>query len=728
MYAERCGYKTIFFYSLVFFVFYGCKPDHENDYKTWSSYLGDKSVSHYSSLQQIDTANVTQLKVAWEYHTGDANIKAHSQIQCNPIIVDGILYGTSPRLKLFALDAATGKPNWVFDPFSDTSKTKVEVNANRGVTYWADGDDQRIFYSAGSYLYAINAATGKVILSFGDQGKIDLHDGLDRDVKHLYVASTSPGVTYKDLLIIGTRVAEGGDAAPGHIRAYDVRTGKIKWIFHTIPHPGEFGYDTWENKNAWKYVGGANSWPGMSLDQKRGVVYIPTGSATFDFWGGLRKGQNLFANCILALDAATGKYIWHYQTVHHDLWDRDPPAAPNLVTITRDGKKIDAVAQITKTGFVFVLDRDSGKPLFPIDEVPVPDSSTLTGEKPWPTQPVPQLPKPFASHNFTEGDINPLVPDSSQAIVKEELADMRTGNIFLPPGEKTSLIFPGYDGGGEWGGAAYDPGTGWLYVNANQVPWTLTMIRADAKDKEKTTMAQHGKNVYINNCMSCHGQNREGNGSYPSLQHVDKKYSATEVLEIVNNGRRMMPSFKQINDNDKKALLAFLMDMKKEGQIAFIDSSDKREVIGQTEKSPFIPYTMTGYKKFHTPEGYPANTPPWGTLTAINLNTGEKIWENPLGEYPELKKKGIPITGTENYGGAVVTSGGILFIAATLDGKLRAFNKRTGKLLWETDLPAAGFATPSTYEVNGKQYVVIACGGGKLDAPSGDSYVAFALP
>ena len=728
MYAERRDYKTVFFILMVFLLFYGCKPGYENDHKTWSSYLGDKSVSHYSSLEQIDTANVTQLKVAWEYHTGDANIKAHSQIQCNPIIVNGILYGTSPRLKLFSLDASTGKPHWVFDPFSDSSKTKVEVNANRGVTYWADGDDQRIFYSAGSYLYAINAATGKMISSFGDQGRVDLHDGLDRDVKDLYVASTSPGIVFKDLLIMGTRVAEGGDAAPGHISAYDVHTGKIKWIFHTIPHPGEFGYDTWENKDAWKYVGGANSWPGMSLDEKRGVVYIPTGSATFDFWGGLRKGQNLFANCILALDATTGKYIWHYQTIHHDLWDRDPPAAPNLVTITRDGKKIDAVAQITKTGFVFVLDRDSGKPLFPVDEMPVPDSSTLIGEKPWPTQPVPQLPKPFGLHTFTEADINPLVPDSSQAIIKEQLAQLRTGNIFLPPGEKSSLIFPGYDGGGEWGGAAYDPGTGWLYVNANQVPWTLTMIKADAKGKRNTTMAEHGKMVYVNNCMACHGENREGNGSYPSLQHIDKKYSATEVLEIVNNGRRMMPSFKQVNDNDKKALLTFLMNVKKEGQVAFIDSSDKKEVISETVKSPVVPYTMTGYKKFITPEGYPASRPPWGTLTAINLNTGEKVWENPLGEYPELKKKGIPITGTENYGGAVVTSGGLLFIAATLDGKFRAFNKRTGQLLWETDLPAAGFATPSTYEVNGKQYVVIACGGGKLNAASGDTYVGFALP
>ena len=705
-----------------------CKNNQGEKYRVWGDYLGDKGVSHYSSLNQIDTGNVEQLKVAWEYHTGDANIQAHSQIQCNPIIVDGVLYGTSPRLKLFALDAPTGHAKWVFDPFADTVKSKVQVNANRGVTYWSDGGDKRIFYSAGSYLYAIDAQTGKVVPSFGDEGRIDLHDDLDRDVKNLYVVSTSPGVIYKDLLILGTRVAEGGDAAPGHIRAYDVHTGKRRWIFHTIPHPGEFGYDTWENKDAWKYIGGANNWAGMSLDEKRGAVYLSIGSATFDFYGGLRKGENLFADCVLALDAATGKYIWHYQTVHHDLWDRDPPAAPNLVTIKRDGKVVDAVAQVTKTGFVFILNRDSGEPLFPVKEVRVPSNSTLIGEDPWPTQPIPELPKPFTLQSFTEADINPLVPQSSQEEVRKKLAQLQTGNMFLLPDEKGTVIFPGFDGGAEWGGAAYDPATGYLYVNANQVPWTLTMVKVGTEGKmSHTTFAERGKTVYTNNCMSCHGANREGNGSYPALQHINQKYSTSQVLEVINNGRRMMPSFKQIAENDKKALLAFLMDNKIEGKTRFI-SSDNKEVISNTERSPLVPYTMTGYHKLQTPEGYPANKPPWGTLTAINLNTGETIWQNPLGEYTELTKKGIPITGTENYGGSVVTAGGLLFIAATLDSKFRAFNKRTGKLLWEASLPAAGFATPSTYEVDGRQYVVIACGGGKLNTASGDTYVAFALP
>jgi len=716
--------ETILVTALIVLFFYGCKSNQHN---TWNNYLGDKSVSHYSSLHQIDTNNVRQLKVAWIYHSGDANSLTHSQIECNPIIVEGVLYGTSPALKLFALDAATGKPKWVFDPFADTAKSRVQIHASRGVTYWSDGNDKRIFYTAGSFLYAINAITGKLISSFGNDGRVDLHDGLDRDVTDLYVVSTSPGIIYKDLLILGTRVAEGGDAAPGHIRAYDVHTGKRKWIFHTIPHPGEFGYDTWENKDAWKFVGGANCWAGMSLDEKRGVVYIATGSPTFDFYGGLRKGKNLFANCVVALNAATGKYIWHFQTIHHDLWDKDLPAPPNLVTITRNGKKIDAVAQITKTGYVFVLDRDNGKPLFPVHEIPVPDSSTLVGEEPWPTQPVPELPKAYALQTFSEADINTLVPKPSQDEVRKKVSPLQTGNIFLLPSEKGIVTLPGYGGGAEWGGAAYDPATGYLYINSNQILCELKMIKLNKEEKKpEETIFEHGKTVYINNCMACHGADREGGSSYPSLQNINKKYTAMQVAEIISNGRRMMPSFKQISDNDKKALLTFLLDLKKEGQSQFT-ASDNKEVISKTDKSPFIPYTTSGYLRIQTPEGYPANKPPWGTLTAINLNTGQTMWQNPLGEYTELTRKGIPITGTANYGGAVVTSGGLLFIAATLDGELRAFNKRTGKLLWQTSLPAAGFATPATYEINGKQYLVIACGGGMLNTPSGDSYVAFAL-
>lgn len=720
----------VILYFLVLPVFNSCKSGNEHKYEEWKSYLGDNSRSHYSSLNQIDTNNVSKLKIAWKYHTGDASTS--SQIECNPIIVDRVLYGTSPRLKLFALDAATGKEKWVFDPFSGKTGTEEQIDVNRGVMYWSHGNDMRIFYTAGSFLYSVDAITGKIVPSFGDQGRVDLHDGLDRDVKDLGIGATSPGVIFKDLLILGSTVGEGPNSASGHIRAYDVYTGKRKWIFHTIPHPGEFGYDTWEDKDAWRYVGGVNNWAGMSLDKKRGVLYIALGSPSFDFYGGTRKGKGLFGNCVLALNATTGKYIWHYQTVHHDIWDRDCPAPPNLVTINRDGKKIDAVAQITKWGVIFVLDRDTGKPLFPVDEVPVPDSSTLIGEKLWPTQPIPQLPKPVFKQSFTEKDIDTLVPESSQLIVRERLSKMETGRQFLPltvKGDGTVIFFPGFDGGGEWGGASYDPGTGFLYVNGGQVPWTASMAKVIPESKNlNETVAEHGRKVYRNNCTACHGENREGSTNFPSLKHIDKKYSASQILGIINNGRNRMPAFEQIPRSEKKTLITFLLNLKKEGKVRFSDLGSKKQVVINPERSPFVPYRMTDHRQFRTPEGYPANNPPWGTLTAINLNNGEQLWQDPLGEYPELVKRGVPITGTENYGGAVVTEGGLLFIGSTPDGKFRAFDKHSGKLLWETVLPAAGFATPATYGVNGKQFVVIACGGGKLDASSGDTYIAFALP
>lgn len=699
-----------------------CNKSKLSKNRDWPVYLGDKSNSHYSPLSQIDTSNVKQLEKAWIYHTGDADTISNSQMECNPIMVNGTLYGTSPKLKLFAIDAATGEQKWIFDPFSDTSKTSVQINVNRGVTYWSAGDDSRIFYAAGSFLYCINAETGIPITSFGDKGKVSLHDGLGRDVDRLYVASTSPGIIYKNILIVGTRVAETNPAAPGDVRAYDVHTGKMKWVFHTIPRPGEKGNESWEDSNAWKYTGGVNCWAGMAIDENKGILYVPLGSATYDFYGGLRKGKNLFSDCLVALDASSGELLWYFQTVHHDLWDRDLPAPPNLVTIEHGGKKINAVVQITKTGFVFVFDRKNGHPVFPIHEMAVPDSPALSGEEPWPTQPVPELPKPFTSQRLTTANINDLVPDLSQKKVRAQLERLEPAvNMFLPPSERGTVIFPGFDGGGEWGGAAFDPQSGLLYVNANQVPWSLTMVKKASENQGwQQTLGAHGRDVYLQNCMACHGKEREGSGNYPSLVHLERKYSKDQVLDIINNGRRMMPAFKHISNDEKEALISYLLDLK----------DKKQQFVGNRNDSTtlLMPYTMTGYKKIRTPEGYPANKPPWGTLTAVNLNSGEQVWQIPLGEYPELTRKGIPITGTENYGGPVVTAGGLLIIAATPDKKIRIFNKRNGKLLWESLLPAAGFATPATYMLNGKQYIVIACGGGKLDAASGDAYVAFALP
>ena len=683
----------------------------------------DELSTHYSSLTQIDTSNVSQLKVAWTYHTGDADSVNHSQIQCRPLFEEGVLYGTSPRLQLFALDAATGQQKWVFNPLDSGNRTRSDfiMNNNRGVAFWQEGSDKRIFYSAGSQLYAIEAGTGKLVTSWGLDGKVDLHEGLGRDVHDLYVAATSPGVVYKDLLIMGTRVSEGSDAAPGHIRAYDVRTGKIRWTFHTIPQPGEYGYDTWQDTIAWQHIGGANTWSGFTLDEARGIVFAPTGSASFDFYGGKRKGQGLFADCLLALDASTGQRIWHFQEIHHDIWDKDLPTPPALVTVMHNGRKVDAVAQPTKTGFVFLFDRETGNSLFPIEERIVPVNTTIPGEELSGTQPFPLLPKPFARQTFTDSEVNNLLPDTSIADIKQRLKKYMTGNMFNPISKEGTVIMPGLDGAAEWGGPAYDPATGMLYVNANEMPWVITLADVPPVKTTPTSYLAAGKELYTRNCMSCHGPDRAGSGNYPSLLGAARKYNITQFEELLSTGRRMMPAFKQLSADEKTAIASLVLNLQDQQQKTYISAP---KVIDTFRN---LPYTITGYNKFLSKEGYPAIRPPWGTLNAIDLNTGEIAWKVPLGEYPELAAKGI-ITGTENYGGPVVTAGGILFIAATRDGKIRAFNKRTGKVLWEAVLPAPGFATPTVYSAGGKEYIVIACGGGKLGTRSGDSYVAFALP
>jgi len=702
-----------------------CNSKPKSSYNSWEVYGGNKESNHFSSLTQIDTNNVAQLQVAWTYHTGDSD--RMTQIQVNPIMVDSVLYGVSPKLKLFALDAATGKEKWVYNPVNDTSAEVrgagyFQFNVCRGVTYYTDDkNDKRIFYAASSRLYCIDAETGKPVLSFGKNGKIDLHDDLGRDVKNLFVSSTTPGIIYKDLIIVGTRVAEEAAAAPGYIRAYDVHTGKLRWIFHTIPQLGEAGYETWDNKEAYKHIGGVNAWAGFSMDEKKGIVFAPLGSASYDFYGGKRTGNDLFANCVLALDAATGKRIWHFQTVHHDIWDRDPPTAPVLVTITKDGKKIDALAQPSKSGFIFLLDRNTGQPIYPINETPVPTVSELVGEKTSPTQPIPSWPAPFVRQLLTEKDLNTIVPDSSYHDIKRRLEGYKTGNIFNPPSKEGTVIFPGFDGGAEWGGPGYDPSTGIIYINASEMPWILTMVDIKNQKKINETNLQAGERLYTTACMACHGPQRLGSGNYPTLIGVNKKYNEEQFMQLVSSGRRMMPANNQLAESEVKALASFILELKSEQNKKFIAP------VRAEDEWYKMPYSATGYNKFLTKEGYPAVAPPWGTLNAIDLNTGKLVWKDTLGDYPELKARGIH-SGTENYGGPVVTAGGLVFIAATSDSKMRAFNKRTGKLLWETDLPACGFATPSVYEINGKQFLVIACGGGKLKKISGDAYVAFALP
>ena len=697
-----------------------------NPFSSWKTVNGNATGNKYSSLTQIDTSNVQNLQVAWTYHTGDVDTVASSQIQCNPIIINGILYGTSPQLKLFALDAATGIVKWQYLPF-DTAKGEkhgsFNLNNNRGVAYWTDGhDDERIFYTAGHFLRAVDAKTGRAIESFGKNGKVDLREGLGVDASNLFVTATSAPTVYKDLLLTGTRVSESMDAAPGHVRAYNVRTGKQEWIFHTIPYPGEAGYETWEDKNAWKMTGGANNWMGMIVDQKTGIAYIPLGSASTDFYGGRRVGNDLFADCLVALDASTGKRIWHFQYIHHDTWDWDPPSAPVLVSVAHEGKQIDAVAQTTKTGFVFLFDRSNGQPLFPIVETPVDTVTDLVGERLSATQPVPQKPSPFARQSFTEKDINPYLSPEEYADVKARLATYHTGSIFMPESRTGTVILPGFDGGSEWGGPAIDPSDATLFINANQMAWILQMLDVDNTLNAKETYGIAGEKLFRQNCMSCHGADRKGGGNYPSIADIGKKMNSNQFIQFITTGRRMMPSFSFLKPENKEAIASYILNIQADQKKTY------HRVLSDLEKFRQIPFSPLGYNRFVTKSGLPALVPPYGTLTAIDLNSGDMKWKTVLGNVDSFQAKGAPQTGTENYGGPVITAGGLLFIAATSDSRLRAFNKRTGKLLWETKLPNPGFATPAVYEMNGREYVVIACGGGKILTKSGDSYIAFALP
>ena len=700
--------KKIVFFLLLF----GCQPKNKFNIDDWAYYRGDNHVSHYKPYNEINIDNVHTLKKAWVFDAEDFDAENRSQIQCNPLVIDGILFGTSAKMKLFALDATNGKILWLFDPY-DGDYTSHGTGVNRGLNYYRGSNGDRILYATFSNLYAIDPKNGKLINSFGNDGVVDLKKGLDRKVDNLLLAANTPGVIYDDLLILGHRASESTGAVPGHIRAFDVNSGKIKWIFHTIPYPGEYGYDTWPEDSYLK-LGGANAWSGFSLDKEKGIVYVPTGSAAFDYYGGDREGSNLFANSIIALNAKNGKRIWHFQTIHHDIWDRDLPVAPNLVSITKEGKKIKALVQVTKSGYLFVFDRLSGEPLYPINEINV-HSSSLDGEKSWPTQPVPTGYPPFSRINLSEDDF-PIRSEEAYNYAKQIWNNSVTGN-FQPLTTKGNVLFPGLDGGGEWGGAAYNPKTGISFINSNEMPWKLSM--------QKKLGISLGESVYSAGCMVCHGENLKGNlGVYtniPSLENLSDRMEKLSIKDIVKNGKGIMPSFKTLSNEEINAVIEYIISPNSDLNLGANNSSSDRY-----SSWPY-PYIFGGFNKYYAPDGYPAIKPPWGQLTAIDLNSPSILWQVPLGEHEELKKRGYSNTGTENYGGPVVTSGGILIIAATMDEKIRAFNQYTGELLWEDKLPASGYATPSTYRVNGKQYVVIACGGGKLGTKSGSSYVAYSI-
>jgi glucose dehydrogenase len=677
--------------------------------KDWPAYGGGPGATHYSELTQINRSNVAKLKVAWTFDTGDTKPGVHTELEATPLKIGDTLYLISPKVRLFALNAATGKQKWMFDPTE--GRKVIGSTRNRGISYWTDGKgDERIFVSMRQYLYAVDAKTGHLIPSFGNDGKIDLRDGLGHEGEGLSVALSTPGAVYKDLLICGSIVAELLPAYPGDIRAFDVRTGKIRWQFHTIPHPGEFGYDTWP-KDAWKYSGAANDWAGLTVDTKLGMVFVPLGSASSDYYGADRPGNDLFADSLVALDANTGKRIWHYQTVHHDIWDRDLNAQPALVTLHQDGKTIDAVAQTTKSGYVFVFDRTTGQPVYPIEEKKYP-ASDIPGEWTSPTQPLPLAPPPFARQRLDERDVTNRTPKAHEEALAW-LRTLRSDGQFIPASLQGTVFFPGLDGGQEWGGPSFDPQTGYLYVNTNEMPWILTMEMSKKQGAEAT-----GKSLYDSNCAQCHKPDRTRTPpDFPSLLGIDQRYTPREIAQIVSEGNGRMPAFPKLTYYEIDAIANFV-------------SSGRNDLVTGLSTSQSNPeYQVATAPFFLDSEGYPAITPPWGQLAAIDLNQGKIVWQIPFGEYPELAAKGVKNTGSQNYGGGIVTAGGLFFIGATnYDKKFHVFDKMTGKLLWETTLPAAGNATPAMYEANGKQYVVIAAGGGKSKDPSGGTYVAFSLP
>ena len=671
----------------------------------WAVYHGNPNGTHYSVLDQINTQNVKGLKVAWTFETGDG--LPTNDMEGDTIVVKGRMYFASPKGRIFSLNAATGAQNWVYDPAE--GKAGNGSGRLRGVCYWTDGTGERILFTSGNRLIAVDANSGKLIESFGDSGKVDLTQNLGRDPHSVSVNVNSPGVIFKDLIILGST-----GATPGHIRAYSVRTGKLAWIFHTIPQPGEFGYDTWP-KDAWKTANGANVWSGLSLDPERGIVYLPVASAGMgfkDFYGADREGDTLFGTSLVALDANTGRRLWHYQFVKHDLWDRDPPTPATLVTVHRDGKDIPAVAQITKYGYVWVFDRVTGENLFPTQEVPV-FPSTIPGEKPVTHEILPAAPEPFARQRLTEQTLTQRTP-AANAAVRAHLATMSNRGRFDPPSLEGTVIFPGLDGGGEYGGAAWDPTTGILYINSNEQAYILK-LRAQVK-MTNGSEASAGE-IYSTSCAGCHGLDRKGNPpAFPALLGVTKRMTSQQIEQRITNGSGRMPGFEgTLTKTQIEALTAFISD----------DNAKPESTTDGSNTS--VDYIFQGYTKFLDPDGYPAVSTPWGTLNALNLNTGKYVWQIPFGEYPELKD---PTTGSENYGGGIVTKGGIFFIAATVyDNKVRAFDKLTGKLLWEDTMAASGVATPSTYAVDGKQYFAVSSGGGKNPkVKNGGAVIAYALP
>ena len=696
---------------LLFLALVACQPEQpafDGDSDEWRHYHGGPENDQYSSLAQINKENVTKLEVAWTYDIRPE--EAVSTMKTNPLMVNGTVYVITSARNLAALDAATGTEKWYLD-FALIDSTG-RPGTTRGLHYWEEGEERRIFYVYATSLYAINADDGTLVAGFGEDGRVPFDRGIS-NTGGLSVRMTTPGVIYEDYLILGSVVSERWPAAPGHIRAFNVRSGELEWIFHTIPQPDEYGYETWPEE-AHRFVGGANAWSGMSLDAERGLVYIPTASPTFDFYGANRHGANLFANCVLALDAATGERRWHYQVVHHDLWDRDLPCPPNLIRIRHEGRLRDVVVQPTKQGHLFVLDRDTGIPLFEINEVDAP-ASIVEGEEAWPTQPVPAWPPPFTRQTLTE-DLIPDIDPETAAYIRQRMKGRQTKR-FSPPDTAGVILQPDFGGGAGWGGAAVDEGRRTLVLNANDFPGFLQLYDQEAELQAKS---RSGAGSYRLHCASCHGAERQGLHFYPALINVEKKYKPRELAAIIEQGIGAMPGFGFLSKGEQEALVAFLRGDK-------AGSEEKETVLYADPRQHMLKYAHRGNKVFTDQNGYPGIKPPWATLTAYDIDSWQIKWQSALGSYEELSGPDGPPTGTKTLGGPIITASGLVFIASTADNRIRAFDIENGSVLWEHPLPGTGMATPATYFWLGKQYLVIAVSGDQdLEEPG--SYLAFALP
>nr|WP_252263849.1 PQQ-binding-like beta-propeller repeat protein [Paracidobacterium acidisoli] len=692
-----------------YFSFGRVSAAESHDHKTWTEYEGSLDSSQYSALKQIDKSNVTHLQQAWFYPAGNNGLL----FGFNPVVVGNTMYVIGKNNAIVALDAATGKEIWVHD------NDNPRFITHRGISYWQskDGSDRRLFFGTGYLLHAIDASTGKAIDSFGDHGSVDLRVGLGRDPNSIHqIQSGTPGRVFENLIIMGSATGEEYGSPPGDLRAYDVRTGKLVWTFHTVPHPGEFGYGTWP-KDAWKYIGGTNTWAGITIDEKRGIAYFPLGSPTYDFYGADRAGADLFSDCLLALDARAGKYLWHFQAVHHDLWDYDFASSPKLLTIRHNGKKVDVVAQAGKNGFLYVLDRVTGKPIWPIVERPVPPSD-VPGEHASPTQPFPTAPPPFARQSFTPNDIDPYIADPAEREkIRKEVADARNLGLFTPPGLTNTIEMPGNGGGANWGASAADPAAGFVYIQSKNAPSMLKLEPKAPRRPLSGSPAIQGRILYLQNCRMCHMSELQGQPpSIPSLINIVPRIGVDRIRSAVTNGLSPMPAFTDLTPGDVDSLITYLTDPSSAqvppGVLARLKSPP------QSEGGAPVRY-WTGYGYMDSTDGLPAVRPPWSTLTAYDLNKGTIAWQVPLGEVSRLAAKGITDTGSYwPRGGVAVTAGGLIFAGTKSDSMIRAYDKDTGKVLWEKEMPAAPEGIPAVYEVDGREYLVVCARPGAVLAGS----------